>query len=82
VSVQQLRSTRRPEWAALPFLRTGAELTLGLSFFATMAFAALGAAEQHVSILAEISGLVFVCSLTCVLVNWFAAAPEPPRGWE
>ena len=50
---------------------TAAELLLGLSFIVTMAFAGWGAATGHTSPVAQLGAVVFVVTLTVVLVNWF-----------
>ncbi|MFZ7086760.1 hypothetical protein [Curtobacterium sp. RRHDQ10] len=87
MSIQQLNDVERavaPEWSGMTWLRAGAELTLGLSFFVTMAFGAIGAVQGETSIVAQLSAIAFVCSLLCVLVNWFTApaTDEHRRGWE
>ncbi|WP_144762452.1 hypothetical protein [Curtobacterium sp. 9128] len=58
-------------------VRTAAELLLGLSFFATMAFGGFGALTGHASVLAGVSAIVFLTTLTCVLVSWFSGAGDP-----
>jgi hypothetical protein len=75
VTDQQLHPVRPTSTASAtrpaPLFRSGVELLLGLSFFATMAFAGMGAAAHRTSVLAEVSGAVFVVSLMVAAVQWF-----------
>jgi hypothetical protein len=80
--LQQTPRSADREWRGMTPLRTGAELLLGVSFFVAVAFGAAGVRAGHTSIVAELAAIAFLASLTCVLVNWFTAAPEEPRGWE
>lgn len=64
-------------WEQHSPVRTAAELLLGLSFFVTMAFGGYGAATAHTSIVAGLSAIVFLTTLTCVLVSWFSGAGDP-----
>ena len=80
--------TDRPAttWRGLSFLRTGAELLLGISFITAMAFGGFGAVVHHTSIVAELAAIAFFCSLVCVLVNWFTAVEDDGardhKGWD
>jgi len=73
-----------PEWGGMTFLRAGAELLLGLSFIVATAFGGYAAITQHPSIVAQLAAITFMCSLVCVLVNWFTApaTDEHRLGWE
>ncbi|MCJ1715696.1 hypothetical protein ACLBWP_09970 [Microbacterium sp. M1A1_1b] len=52
---------------------TVAELLLGLSFFVTVGFAGYGAATGHTSAVAQLGAVVFLVTLTVVVVRWFVA---------
>ena len=58
-------------WQHRSLASTAAELLLGLSFIVTTAFAGWGAATGHTSPVAQLGAVVFVVTLTVVLVNWF-----------
>lgn len=60
-------------------LQTAAELLLGLSFAATMAFAGYAAATGQMAVFAQGAGVVFLVTLTCVLVSWFRAVEREER---
>lgn len=60
-------------------LQTAAELLLGLSFAATMAFGGYAAATGHLAVFAQGAGVVFLVTLTCVLVSWFRAVEREDR---
>ncbi len=60
-------------------LQTSAELLLGLSFAATMAFGGYAAATGHLAVFAQGAGIVFLVTLTCVLVSWFRAVEREER---
>lgn len=49
------------------------ELLLGLSFFVTVGFAGYGAATGHTSAVAQFGAVVFLVTLTVVVVRWFVA---------
>jgi len=68
-------------WERTSPLQTLAELLLGLSFAATTAFGGYAAATGHLAVLAQAAGIVFLVTLTCVLVAWFRAVEreEAPR---
>jgi hypothetical protein len=72
-------STRRPahdtasRWERHSPLQTAAELSLGLSFTATVAFGGYSAATGHLAVVSQVAGVVFLLTLTCVLVSWFRA---------
>lgn len=87
MSTQQLDRAERivaPEWAGMTWLRAGTELLLGLSFLVTVGFGFAGVVAGETSIVAQLSAIVFVCSLAAVLVNWFTATTDDShrRGWE
>jgi hypothetical protein len=73
-------------WRGLSFLRTGAELLLGISFITAMAFGGFGAVVHQTSVVAELAAIVFCCSLVCVLVNWFTVSEDEGarghKGWD
>lgn len=54
-------------------LQTFAELSLGLSFTATVAFGGYAAATGQLTVLSQVAGVVFLVTLTCVVVSWFRA---------
>lgn len=54
-------------------LQTSAELLLGLSFAATVAFGGYAAVTGRMTVLSQGAGVVFLVTLTCVLVSWFRA---------
>lgn len=58
-------------WQHRSLASTAAELLLGLSFVVTVAFAGWGAATGHTSPVAQLGAVVFLVTLTVVLVNWF-----------
>lgn len=60
-------------------LQTSAELLLGLSFAATMAFGGYAAATGQMAVFAQGAGVVFLVTLTCVLVSWFRAVEREER---
>jgi hypothetical protein len=60
-------------WERHAPLRTAAELSLGLSFAVTTAFGGYSAATGHLAVVAQVAGIVFVVTLTCVVVSWFRA---------
>lgn len=60
-------------WERHSSLQTVAELLLGLSFTATVAFGGYAAATGHLAVFSQIAGIVFLVTLTCVLVSWFRA---------
>ncbi|TCL79143.1 MULTISPECIES: hypothetical protein [unclassified Curtobacterium] len=60
-------------------LQTSAELLLGLSFAATTAFGGYAAATGHLAVFAQGAGIVFLVTLTCVLVSWFRAVEREER---
>lgn len=70
-------------WERHSSLQTFAELLLGLSFTATVAFGGYAAVTGRMAVLSQGAGVVFLVTLTCVLVSWFRAveregAPTAP----
>ena len=70
-STRIVRST--PTWRRPSLATTAAELLLGLSFIVTVVFAGYGAATGQTSGVAQLGAVVFLVTLTVVLVNWFTA---------
>lgn len=60
-------------WQRRTRTSTIAELLLGLSFFVTVGFAGYGAASGHTSGVAQFGAVVFLVTLTVVVVQWFVA---------
>ena len=60
-------------WERHSSLQTFAELLLGLSFTAAVAFGGYAAATGRMTVLSQGAGVVFLVTLTCVLVSWFRA---------
>lgn len=60
-------------WDRHSSLQTSAELLLGLSFTATVAFGGYAAVTGRMTVLSQVAGIVFLVTLTCVLVSWFRA---------
>lgn len=54
-------------------LQTLAELLLGSSFTAAVACGGYAATTGHLIVLSQGAGIVFLVTLTCVLVSWFRA---------
>ncbi|ROP74680.1 hypothetical protein [Curtobacterium sp. PhB115] len=54
-------------------LQTAAELLLGLSFTAAVAFGGYAAVTGQMTVVSQGAGIVFLVTLTCVLVSWFRA---------
>lgn len=54
-------------------LQTFAELSLGLSFTATVAFGGYAAATGQLAVVSQVAGVLFLVTLTCVVVSWFRA---------
>ena len=78
-------TTTRParptaEWPARTSVRTYAELLLGLSFTAAVAFGAYSAATGHMAIAAQGAAVVFLVTLTCVVVSWFREVDAEEAG--
>jgi len=70
-------------WERHSSLQTFAELLLGLSFTAAVAFGGYAAVTGRMTVLSQVAGVVFLVTLTCVLVSWFRAvereeAPAAP----
>jgi uncharacterized membrane protein YcjF (UPF0283 family) len=61
----------RPRAGSWTSVRTAAELLLGLSFFVTVAAGWYGAAVEQASIVTPVAAVVFLVTLTCVVVSWF-----------
>ncbi|MBT2502785.1 hypothetical protein [Curtobacterium sp. ISL-83] len=59
------------EWPNRTTVRTVAELLLGLSFTAAVAFGGYSASTGQLAVLAQAAAIVFVVTATCVLVSWF-----------
>ncbi|WIB60822.1 hypothetical protein DEJ13_03035 [Curtobacterium sp. MCLR17_007] len=73
-STRPARSARpTTPWERRTRSSTVAELLLGLSFFVTVGFAGLGAATGHTSAVAQLGAVVFLVTLTVVVVRWFVA---------
>lgn len=68
-------STRsvRPDtrWERHSSTQTLAELLLGLSFITAVAAGGYSAATGQLTVLSQGAGIVFLVTLTCVLVSWF-----------
>ncbi|WIB78168.1 hypothetical protein DEJ28_03430 [Curtobacterium sp. MCPF17_002] len=60
-------------WERHSPLQTFAELLLGLSFTAAVAFGGYGVVTGQLTVLSQVAGIVFLVTLTCVLVSWFRA---------
>jgi hypothetical protein len=60
-------------WERHSSLQTFAELLLGLSFTAAVAFGGYAAVTGRMTVLSQGAGVVFLVTLTCVLVSWFRA---------
>lgn len=78
-------TTSRParpvtEWPTRTSVRTYAELLLGLSFAAAVAFGGYSAATGHMAIAAQGAAVVFLVTLTCVLVSWFRQVDAEESG--
>ncbi|MGN8051016.1 hypothetical protein ACTJKO_15155 [Curtobacterium sp. 22159] len=58
-------------WEGRSTLRTVAELLLGLSFTVAVAFGGYAASTGRMVVVSQAAGIVFVITLTCVLVSWF-----------
>ena len=68
-------------WERHSSLQTFAELLLGLSFTATVAFGGYTAATGRLAVCSQVAGVAFLVTLTCVLVSWFRAVEreDAPR---
>lgn len=66
-------------WERHSSLQTFAELLLGLSFTATVAFGGYAAVTGRMAVLSQGAGVVFLVTLTCVLVSWFRAVEREER---
>lgn len=75
-STRPARPISTSTWQHGTPVRTAVELLLGLSFAATVAFGGYAALTGHAAVLAQASALVFLVTLTCVLVTWFRSV-EP-----
>jgi len=78
-------TTTRParpatQWPTRTSVRTYAELLLGLSFTAAVACGGYAAATGHMAVAAQGAGIVFLVTLTCVLVSWFRAVELEESG--
>ncbi|MBA8989841.1 hypothetical protein FHW23_001073 [Curtobacterium pusillum] len=71
-STRSARDTAAP-WERHSSLQTFAELLLGLSFTAAVAFGGYAAVTGRMTVLSQGAGIVFLVTLTCVLVSWFRA---------
>jgi len=60
-------------WERHSSLQTFAELLLGLSFTAAVALGGYAAVTGRMTVLSQGAGVVFLVTLTCVLVSWFRA---------
>ena len=61
------------EWPHRSSVRTYAELLLGLSFTAAVAFGGYSAATGRMAVAAQGAAIVFLVTLTVVVVQWFVA---------
>jgi len=66
-------------WERHSTLQTFAELLLGLSFTAAVAFGGYAAVTGRMTVLSQGAGVVFLVTLTCVLVSWFRAVEREER---
>ena len=66
-------------WERHSTLQTFAELLLGLSFTAAVAFGGYAAVTGRMTVLSQGAGIVFLVTLTCVLVSWFRAVEREER---
>jgi hypothetical protein len=71
-----LRTAARPTSAA----RTAAELLLGLSFLVTSIAGGYGILVGGTPVIAQVGAVVFLVTLTCVLVSWFRALDAEDDG--
>lgn len=71
-STRPARDTATP-WERHSPLQTFAELSLGLSFAATVAFGGYTAATGQLAVVSQVAGVLFLVTLTCVVVSWFRA---------
>lgn len=61
-------------------LRTVVELSLGLTFTAAVAFGGYAAASGgQLRVVSQVAGVLFLVTLTCVLVSWFRAVERDER---
>jgi hypothetical protein len=72
-------------WERHSPLQTFAELSLGLSFTATVAFGGYAASTGQLTVVSQVAAVAFLVTLTCVLVSWFRAieredTPTGPAG--
>ena len=72
-------ATAPTTWPYASSLRTAAELLLGLSFLATVAFGGFAALAGERSVVAQVAAVVFLVTLTCVLVSWFRGVEADDR---
>ena len=70
----------RPRTGSWTSVRTAAELLLGLSFFVTVASGWYGAAVEQASVVTPVAAVVFLVTLTCVLVSWFREVDQDSDG--
>lgn len=68
------------EWPHRTSVRTYAELLLGLSFTAAVAFGGYSAVTGHMAIAAQGAAVVFLVTLTCVVVSWFREVDAEESG--
>ncbi len=77
-------TTRTPrtttDWPHRTSVRTFAELLLGLSFTAAVAFGGYSAVTGHMALAAQGAAVVFLVTLTCVLVSWFRQVEAEESG--
>jgi hypothetical protein len=72
-------------WERHSPLQTLAELSLGLSFTATVAFGGYAAATGQLAVVSQVAAVAFLVTLTCVVVSWFRAVERedvPARAAE
>ncbi|WIB16119.1 hypothetical protein DEJ34_03010 [Curtobacterium sp. MCPF17_050] len=68
---------RTGSWTSV---RTAAELLLGLSFFVTVASGWDGAAVGQATVVTPVAAVVFLVTVTCVLVSWFRELDQDSDG--
>lgn len=72
-STRPARPSAPAQWQYRSSVRTAAELLLGLSFTAAVAFGGYSAVTGRMGLFAQGAAIVFLVTLTCVLVSWFRA---------
>ncbi|TSD11154.1 hypothetical protein NY057_03230 [Curtobacterium flaccumfaciens] len=62
-----------------PALRTFGELLLGLSFVAAVSFGGYASVTGQLAVVSQGAAVVFLVTLTLVLVSWFRAVEREER---